>query len=231
MPSQYQVCLPYRRSLEQSLTGSSSLAVGLFNYLGQLPLYAATLYQMYKYSRIRRVDVEVQLNGYTGGSAYGIDLALGRVPYSEFGTTMDPDLIAQTPGAVHSKSGLYGGRPVTLKKSYDCENILGNRAAGVEVWQTYAQAIGATPTDAQLPLAVFALASTPSVGSINASYTVTAMYHVEFFEIDSTPLTISNRMEAEKSQLLDFAPIPETPRKGVHSLEPRTLTALNLPRK
>jgi len=178
---------------------------------------------MYKYSRIRRVDVEVQLNGYTGGSAYGIDLALGRAPYSEFTTTMDPDLIAQTAGAVHSKSGLYGGRPVTVKKSYDCENILGNRAAGVEVWQTYAQALSATPTDAQLPLAVFALASTPSVGSINCSYTVTVMYHVEFFEIDSTPLTLNNRLEALRPDTLDFSSIPETPRRGVQAPEPRVM--------
>jgi len=221
MPSQYQVCLPYRRSLEQSLTGSSASAVGLFNYLGQLPLYAATLYQMYKYSRIRRVDVEVQLNGYTGGSAYGVDLALGRLPYSDFTSTMDVDLVAQTSGAVHSKSGLYGGQPITLKKSYDCENILGNRAAGVEVWQTYAQAISGTPTDAQLPLAVFAVASSPSVGSVNISYTITAMYHLEFFEIDSTPLTQSSRLEAERPQPLEFVPIPETPRKSAFGLQTR----------
>jgi len=135
---------------------------------------------------------------------------------------MDPDLIAQTPGAVHNKSGLYGGRPVTVRKSYDCENILGNRAAGVEVWQTYAQATGATPTDVQLPLAVFAVASTPSVGSINVSYTISVMYHVEFFEIDSTPLTIGQRLEAERPQPLEFTPIPETPKKSLFALNPRS---------
>jgi len=170
---------------------------------------------MYKYSRIRRVDVEVQLNGYTGGSAYGVDLALGRLPYSEFTSTLDVDLVAQTSGAVHSKSGLYGGQPITIKKSYDCENILGNRAAGVEVWQTYAQAVLGTPTDVQLPLAVFSVASSPSVGSVNISYTITVMYHVEFFEIDSTPLTTLNRMDAERPQPLEFVPIPETPKKIV----------------
>jgi len=231
MPSQLQVCLPYRRSTEVSSSGSVSYAIGLFNYLNQLPLYAAALYQFYKYSRIRRVDVEVQLNGQTGGTAYGIDLALGRLPYAEFTSALDTDLVAQTSGAVHSKSGLYGGRPITLRKSYDCENILGNRAAGVEVWQTYAQASSGTPTDVQLPLAVFAMASTPNIGTFNASVTISVYYHVEFFELDATPQVLLDRLEAGKNQPSDFTPIPDTPRRSVQTLEPRTLTPLSLYRK
>ncbi len=189
MPVQFQVALPYRQSAEPTLASgiNRAYAIGLFDYLNQLPLYAAQLYQMYRYSRIDRVDIKLEVNAIPGGTAYGYDVAIGKVPYSEYSSTMSPDIVAVTTGAVWGKGGLYGGKPVILSKSFESQNIFGQVAYGEEVWQTYTQATSATPTNTNKPVICVAIGATPSTGTLNCSLSWQVIYHIEFFDLDSTP--------------------------------------------
>lgn len=189
MPKTIKLMLTYRNSVELSLTSgvNRSYSYGLLEYGNQLPLYAAQLYQLYKYSRIYRVDIETQANAVPGGTAYGFDIALGRMTWDECGSgAISPDTVALTNGAVHGKGGLYMGKPITLRKSFDSERELGNPIYGVDSWQTYiqAQTVSGTPFN---PWAVIAVASTPSTGSVNVSMTTTVAYHIEFFSLDMSP--------------------------------------------
>jgi len=189
MPLQFQVALPYRQSTELSLSSGVNRAyvIGIADYLNQLPIYAAQLYQMYRYSRIDRVDIKLEINAVPGGTAYGFDVAIGRIPYSEYSSTMSPDLLAVTTGAVWGKGGLYGNRPVILSRSFDSQNALGNLVFGEEYWQTYSQAITSTPTNTNKPVIALAVGATPSVGTLNASMSWQVTYHIEFFDLDATP--------------------------------------------
>lgn len=195
MPKTFKVKLTFRNSSEISLpTGvNKSYMYGLLEFGGQLPLYAQQLYQFYRFARIYRVDIETQANAIPGGTAYGFDFALGRMIWDECSSgTVSPDTVALTNGAVHSKAGLYGGKPITLRKSFDSEKELGNPIYGTGAWQTYAQSIAVSGT-AYNPWAVVALAATPSTGSINLSLTTTVDYHVEFFSLDMSPGSTLNQ--------------------------------------
>lgn len=216
LPKTMKFKLTYRNSVELSLaTGvNRSYAYGLLEYGNQLPLYAEQLYQLYKYSRIYRVDIETQVNAVPGGTAYGFDVALGRMIWSECSAgNISPDTVALSNGAVHGKGGLYGGKPITIRKSFDSEKELGNPVYGVESWQTYAQAtaISGTPFN---PWAVLAVAATPSTGSINLSMTTQVAYHVEFFSLDMSPggtiqkyLGQCNEPEEEISYIEDLSAV------------------------
>ncbi len=207
MPVQFQVALPYRQSAEPTLASGINRAyvIGLFDYLNQLPLYAAQLYQMYRYSRIDRVDVKLEVNAIPGGTAYGYDVAMGKVPYSEYSSTMSPDIVAVTTGAVWGKGGLYGGKPVILSRSYGSQNILGQVAYGEEVWQTYTQATSATPTNTNKPVIVIAIGSTPSSGTLNCSLSWQVIYHIEFFDLDSTPESAPGVKEEESFEAQEMS--------------------------
>lgn len=214
MPHTFKVALEYRNSSEVSLNSGTNWnrICGLFYFLGQVPLYAQQLYQLYRFARIYRVDVEAQVNAVPGGTAYGFDFAIGSLPWDDITTTISPDSVAVTTGAIHAKGGLYGGAPLTLRKSFDSINAFGNPVYSAAVWQTYAQAITAPAAADSSPVVVIALAATPSVGTINLSATLTYRYHVEFFNLDTTPaVTIQKNQHTE--EFLDASIIEKTPVK------------------
>lgn len=215
MPHTFKVALEFRNSSEVSLSSGVNWnrICGLFYFLGQVPLYAQQLYQLYRYARIYRVDVEAEVNAVPGGSAYGFDFSIGSLPWDEMSTTpISPDAVAVTTGAVHAKGGLYGGKALTLRKSFDSSHALGNPIYSPSVWQTYAQAVTAPATADSSPIAVIALAATPSVGTINLSATLTYRYHVEFFNLDTTPVVTSQKNQ-HAEEFLDASIIEKTPVK------------------
>jgi len=202
MPNRFKVRLPLRNSVDTNVANNT--AFGLFDYLGNLPLYAATLYQMYRYSRIEAIDVEVQVNGFINPAApttaYGFDVAMGKIPFNEV-VAANPDIIANTTGAVHSKGGQYGGLPVTVRKYFASQNVLGNPIYGEDAWQTYAQAFNTTPTNTNKPVVCVSVAPSPNIGTYAVSITWTVIYHVEFFDLDSTPNITKQSQPEQKSSL------------------------------
>jgi hypothetical protein len=132
----------------------------------------------------------------TQPTSYGFDFAIGKMPFSDVSATT-PDLVAQTNGSVHTKGGYYGGTPITLRHKFNSQDALGNPIYGESAWQTLAQAASTIPTTTNKPVAVVALASSPAIGSSRISLTLTVWYHVEFFDLDVTPLVTTVKMPRE----------------------------------
>jgi len=154
---------------------------------------------VYRYARIEAVDVEVQVNGYLNpaapSTAYGYDVAIGKLPYNEVSIT-NPDVVAETTGARHSKGGQYGGSPITVRQRFNSQNALGNPIYGEDAWQTYAQAITTVPTNTNKPVVCVSVAPSPNIGTYSVSLSYTVLYHIEFFDLDTTPLiTVKNGIQ------------------------------------
>lgn len=222
-PMPNRMCLRLKRTddTELSLAGGVhwSKAYGLFDYLNQLPFYAATLYQLYRYTRINRVEVNLMVTAIPGGTAYGAEAAIGRVAWSDFSTSMDPKVIALTRNAKFTKIGLYGGTATKLQSSWCSQNVLGSPVYGEEVWQTLSQATSTSPTDGNKPVIVCALGATGN-GTINLSVSFEVFYHIEFFDLDSTPFTLRALEPVEESEDDEFSKSYDLPlrRAGLQTL-------------
>lgn len=156
---------------------------GLLEPLGRSPSYLSNFYGMYKYMRVKGVEVELTC---VNTASYPIRVALATLPHQDVSVAGMTTLIEQ-PGSLSRLLSPTGGMDrVVFRKFYDCLNLVGSYG-GDHFWIDVARATGTTPIDAREPVIVIGAAPIVSI-NWNISILARITYHVEFFDLHANPV-------------------------------------------
>lgn len=177
-------------------TTPSVQVFGLIDFYNQLPSYAASFYQIYKYARINAVTLHAELIS-TG--AEPMIIAADILPYSQATSTLvDPHFIASRPRAISKISGTSTGMSrVTINRTYKTAECLGQLNYSDSAWQSYSEAISVLP-DANHPFICVAIDSVLATATWSADVVYRITYHMQFFELQDPSLTITPEQWQEK---------------------------------
>jgi hypothetical protein len=169
---------------------------GLIDFYNQLPAYAASFYQIYKYARINAITLHVEL--VTTGTEPMI-IAADILPYTQANSTaVDPHFIASRPRAISRICGASAGMSrVTLNRTYKTAESLGQLNYSDSAWQSYSEALSVIP-DPDHPFLCISMDSVNAAGiwGADAAYRIT--YHMQFFELQDPSLTMTPEEYQEK---------------------------------
>ena len=168
-------------------TSPSTQVFGLIDFYNQLPAYAASVYQIYKYARINAIHVQVELVS-TGTEPMLV--AMDVLPYSQATSTfVDPHFIASRPRAVSKICGTSTGMSrVLLNKTYKTAESLGQLNYSDSAWQSYSEALSVLP-DPDHPFVCVSVDSVLASGTWAADIVYHVTYHMQFFEQQDPSLT------------------------------------------
>ncbi len=179
MPREFSVALCDR--INGTVTSSTTLSTTFYplvEYFGRLPMYAAQLYDIYKYSRVTAITLQIILIN-TGTQP--VELAVAVVPYSDLaGLTLG--YIVERPRSIRKIASASGGLDrVEISRTEISEQAFGNPYLDRDFWVDATQAASTTPLDSREPGIVI---GTQSVTGTAASYylEVKATYHLQFFD-------------------------------------------------
>lgn len=178
LPKEFSVALVDRFQTNTSAVSDLQYSFGLLEYLNRVPTYLSELYTIYRYSRVTWVDFEVTLVN-TGSAP--IDLIVGVIPQVDT-TAVTPAILEQKPGSVRKLVSIAGGMDrVTIRKSCDPAEWLGNPYQTKDYWVTATQAASTTPLDVNEP--VFLVIPSQPTTAMSYVLNVRTTYHVQLFDI------------------------------------------------
>ena len=162
---------------------------GLIDFYNQLPAFAASFYQIYKYARINAVTVHVELVS-TGSEP--LIIAADVLPYSQANSSLvDPHYIAARPRAISRiVGGSSGASRVVLRKTWKTAETLGQLNYSDSAWQSYTEALSVLP-DADHPFVCVAVDSVLSSATWAGEAVYRVTYHMQFFELQDPSLTLT----------------------------------------
>ena len=181
-------------------TTPSTFVFGLIDFYNQLPAYAASFYQIYKYARINAIHVQVELVS-TGTEP--LLIAMDVLPYSQATSTfVDPHFIASRPRAVSKMVGTSTGMSrIMLNKTYKTAESLGQLNYSDSAWQSYSEALSVLP-DPDHPFVCISVDSVLASATWSADAVYHVTYHMQFFEQQDPSLTTTP--EEYQSRRLDM---------------------------
>jgi len=189
-------------------TTPSTNKFGLIDFYNQLPAYAASFYQIYKYARINAVTVEAEVVC-TGTEP--IIIAADVLPYSQANSSfVDPHFIASRPRAISKITGSSTGMSrVTLRKTWKTAEALGQLNYSDSAWQSYSEALSVLP-DPDHPFICISIDSVLGSATWAADTVYHVTYHMQFFEQQDPALTFTPETFREKRLCaMDEEHIPE----------------------
>lgn len=176
--------------------------VGLFDFLNQLPEYAAKCYELYRYCRISAVDVKlIAVGEMTSASTnFAIEAGMARIPYDEALST-EPTELRAVRGGKYSLIAQAGFNRLALTGTYGSFDELGNPVYDRTFWQTAIDASSPTPVDGSRPVVAIAVKAALS-NAVTATVNLSVTYHMQFFDLESPRITSSTTEIGEKSQIV-----------------------------
>jgi len=162
--------------------------VGLFNFLNQIPEYAAEMYTLYRYARISAVDITLEVSAQTtsGANAFGIEAAMARIPFDQ-SAGITPQALRLVRDSKYALISQIGVNRCVLKGHFGSFDELGNPVYDRVYWQSLADASVTTPGDVSTPVVGVAVRSVVGDNAI-VSCNLTVKYHVQFFEPELSPI-------------------------------------------
>lgn len=218
-PRQLQFSSKWSQTLDINLgvTQYNRIA-GLFSFYNQIPQYALSCYNIYRYCRITGVHVALTLAPDVTGEYSAVEMAMARVPFDESSSP--------TPATLHiARDSRYAlaassGAPQTkIQGSWASFDELGNPVYDKSFWQTRAEA-GSTTLDADEPVIAIAVRSVNQQAA-TVSLNLEISYHMEFFDLeidDETSVQIMHdpiqpvlvRKPALRTEVEEFTPLEDT---------------------
>jgi len=162
--------------------------VGLFNFLNQIPEYAAEMYTLYRYARISAVDVTLEVSAQTtsGANAFGIEAAMARIPFDQ-SAGITPQALRLVRDSKYALISQIGVNRCVLRGHFGSFDELGNPVYDRTYWQSLADAALTTPGDVSTPVIGVAVRSVVGDNAI-VSCNLTVKYHLQFFELEISPI-------------------------------------------
>jgi hypothetical protein len=182
LPREFQVKLRYNEEIRVTSSVSPFFdKFGLFAFLSQRPLYATSLYEIYKYAMITAVTVRVEVLNL---GTTPVVTAMAAVPFDEATTSniSSADLLARYPRSVSKTcNGINGMSKAVLSKTFFSYEELGQPVFDRSHWQTATDAVSATPLNTSDPV-VFVMTNETNAGTWSGHIRYTVDYHIKWFE-------------------------------------------------
>jgi len=158
--------------------------VGLFDFLNQIPMYAETMFELYRYCRICAVDVRLQVAPeYSGTGRYNsFECALSPIPSAEALAPPTMAALRVVRGSKYALSSALGQNRVDLRGHWGSFDQLGNPTYSKDTWQTASQA-ASTTIDGDHPV-IFATVRTVSADTQPVCISLTVTYHMQWFDLE-----------------------------------------------
>ena len=168
-------------------TGPSVKIFGMIDFYNQLPSYAASFYQIYKYARINALHLHLET---VSTDVAPIIVAADILPYTQANSaSVDPHFIASRPRAISRIcAGSTGTSKTTLSKTWKTAQSTGQVNYSDSAWQSYSEALSVTP-DPDHPFLCIAIDSVNAADTWAADTVIRVTYHMQFFELQDPSLT------------------------------------------
>jgi len=178
-------------------TGPSVKIFGLMDFYNQLPSFAASFYQIYKFARINAMHLHAEVVS----TGVPVMIAADILPYSQANSALvDPHFIASRPRAVSKVTGSSTGMSkVTLNKTFKTAENLGQLNYSDSAWQSYSEALSVTPNPDN-PFLCVAIDSINAADEWAADTVLRITYHMQFFELQDPSLTDTPETYREKKR-------------------------------
>ena len=156
----------------------------MFDFIGQLPNYAATCFELYRYCRICAVDVQLQVAPeYTGtGRQNSFESVLAPLPNAEAIVPPPITLLRNIRGAKYKLSSALGQNRVNLIGHWKSFDQLGNPAYDKDTWQTLVTS-AVTTIDDEHPV-ILAMVRTLGADTQPVAVSLRVTYHMQFFDLE-----------------------------------------------
>jgi len=192
-PKQLQFHSTWSQTLDINLFATQyNRRVGLFSFNGQLPLYATSMYNLYRYCRIVGVHVKLTLAPDVTGEYSAVEMCMARVPFDE-GASPTPAFLQRVRGSKYALTGSSAGtRPQVIQGFWGSFDELGNPVYDKSFWQTETEA-GSTSLDPDEPVIAVAVRSVAGQ-TATVSLNLEVRYHMEFFDLhyDDTAVSLND---------------------------------------
>lgn len=190
LPSEFEFSSKYSTyDIRIANTTPSTYVFGLMDFYNQLPAFAASFYQIYKYARINAITAHVEVVC-TGTEP--VIIAADVLPYSQANSSLvDPHFIASRPRAISKITGSSTGMSrVALQKTWKTAENTGQLNYSDSAWQSYSEALSVLP-DPNHPFICISVDSVLSSATWAAEAVYHVTYHMQFFELQDPSLTIT----------------------------------------
>lgn len=186
MPQEFQVALKHKETdIRVDYASESYKVFGLFEFLGDRPMYSIVLYDLYRFARITAVHVKMEIvnTGTTPLTATMCVLPWDVTPAGG-GASLDPNAASEYPRSVTKTVGTSSGMSkATLSRTWHSFDQLGQPVYDKTYWVDYTQSGLTTPQDTREPVIYCVVDSTdPTLNwSGQVSYTVT--FNCQWFDL------------------------------------------------
>jgi hypothetical protein len=182
MPKEFSVALPFTESDSSGGTPAARVRTyGLFEVLGNRPLYMAELFSIYRYCRITAVHVQMEV--VNTSSTVPLRMVAATVPWND-STTIDT--LSQRPGAIVKIVGLStGSSKAVIRKTWHTQVEQGNPVYDKTYWFDSTQSASTTPQDTQEMSIRCAIQAVDGASSFNVESVFRVIYHVQFFDLET----------------------------------------------
>lgn len=182
MPRQLQVCLKdvYSTTLSGTPGQYLQIRLGMFEPLGRTPAWMATLYTLYKYAKIVRWQVDMDV---VNLSSDALQTVSALVPFADSTLYTNINVPGEQPGAIVKLISPKGGiDKIKIKHDVDLQKLLGDDPAS-KWWITQAQSQSSSPLSTEESVFIAGFQPATSV-SWTAFTRATVRYHFEFFDLE-----------------------------------------------
>jgi hypothetical protein len=180
MPRELSVCLTYASQDEFGATASPVIMTnGMLEYLNHNPLYAAQLFQIYRYAKVTAIQIELDV--FNKGTN-PIEVVVGHVPQVEVSAITAARLAEKTSSTKRIVSAAGGLDRTRIVKFFDAQAILGEPFTS-KYWMSYSQSLSTTPIDVNEPVLAVVLAYAGGSTTVTAVINYRIKYHCQFFEL------------------------------------------------
>lgn len=158
---------------------------GLFEFLGDLPMYSRVLYQMYAYARITAVHIKMEI---VNTGTVPLTATMCPIPFVDSpagtGSTLVPGAAAEYPRAVTTQIGTATGMSkAQLSRTWAAFDQLGQPVFASNFWVDEPQAAATTPNDVRQPIIYCVVDATDPTLTWSANITYTLTFHVQWFDL------------------------------------------------
>jgi hypothetical protein len=182
VPREFSVALKYRtaHSLGGTTGALSVNSYGLMEFLGNIPAYAGTYYNLYKFCKVVGVDVSFKIVNTTSTP---LQFSTGVVPSNEV-AFLTIDEAAEIPNSQTKLVSSTGGMDkATFSRFYIPMEMYGNLVTD-RFWINGTQASSTTPLETTEPVIYFIGAPVTSSVTWTAALIADITYHVQFFDLN-----------------------------------------------
>jgi len=191
LPHEFQIALKMTRTDERTggQTTQAATKWPLLEFNANLPMFAAQLYQIYRFARITAIHLQMEV--VNTSSTQPLTCVMCVLPLVRVNAITDPRAVSDVPNAITKQVGLSTGMSrVVLNKTYVSQKELGQSIlSGSEFTQTYSEALSAASQD-DFPSIYAGVIASSTGGNWTGIIKYVAIYHLEFSEYDSSDIAV-----------------------------------------